>query len=69
MTTYCLESRNADFVAGVEVLEHDARIHGLESREHVEAGEVLCACTIRSAEQLEQVFAIVSGNDLVKALI
>ena len=64
-----LESRNADFVAGVEVLEHDARIHGLEGREHVEAGEVLCACAIRSAEELEQVFAIVSGDDFVKPLV
>ena len=51
------------------MLEHDARVHGLEGREHVEAGEVLCACAIRSAEELEQVFAIVSGNDLVKTLV
>lgn len=64
-----LESRDADFVAGVEVFEHNARIHGLEGREHVEAGEVLCACAIRSAEELEQVFAVVSGNDLVKTLV
>ena len=64
-----LESRDADFVAGVEVLEHDARVHGLEGREHVEAGEVLCACAIRSAEELEQVFAIVSGDDFVKPLV
>ena len=69
MTTYCLESRDADFVAGVEVLEHDARVHGLEGREHVEAGEVLCACAIRSAEELEQVFAIVSGDDFVKPFV
>ena len=51
------------------MFEHDARVHGLEGREHVEAGEVLCACTIRSTEELEQVFAIVSGNDLVKTLV
>lgn len=64
-----LELWYADFVACVEVLEHDAWIHGLEGREHVEAGEVLCACAIRSAEELEQVFAIVSGDDLVKTLV
>jgi len=64
-----LHSRDADFVTGVEVFEHDARVHGLEGREHVESGEVLCACAIRSAEELEQVFAIVSGNDLVKTLV
>ena len=51
------------------MLEHDARVHGLEGREHVEAGEVLCACAIRSAEELEQVFAIVSGDDFVKPLV
>lgn len=51
------------------MLEHDARVHGLEGREHVEAGEVLCACSIRSAEELEQVFAIVSGDDFVKTLV
>ena len=51
------------------MFEHDARIHGLERREHVEAGEVLRTCAIGSTEKFEQVFAIVSGNDLVKTLV
>ena len=64
-----LESRDADFVAGVEVLEHNARVHGLEGREHVKAGEVLGASTVSSFQKFEQVFAFVCGDDLVKTLV
>ena len=64
-----LESRYSHFVAGVQVFEHDAWIHGLECREYVKAGEVLGSGAVRSLQELEQVFAFVCGDDFVKALV
>ena len=51
------------------MLEHNARVHGLECRKHVKAGEVLGASTVSSFQKFEQVFAFVCGDDLVKTLV
>lgn len=64
-----LHSRDADFVACVQVFEGDARIDGLERRKHVKTGEVLRSSSISAAEQLEQVFAIIDRDGLVKTLV